>query len=64
MILYFISIIISIFALVLTEIELFADPEEYSTLFKLWTTQEQYICIGISIILLILGLIWDKNKET
>ena len=65
MILYLISIILSVFALILTEIELFVDPEEYSRLFSLWTTQEQYTVIAISVILIVIGLIrsYKKDKE-
>lgn len=65
MILYLISVILSVFALVLTEIELFADPEEHSRLFSLWTTQEQYTVIAISVILIVIGLIrsYKKDKE-
>lgn len=63
MILYLISVILSVFALILTEIELFVDPEEYSRLFSLWTTQEQYTIIAISVILIVIGLIRSYKKD-
>lgn len=58
---YILSMLISIFDLVMVIISIFTDPE--SRLFNYFSDQEIYICLGISIVLLILGVINDTRKE-
>ena len=61
MMFYILSMLISIFDLVMVIILFFTDPE--SRLFNYFGDQETYICLGISMVLMILGVINDTRKE-
>ena len=58
---YLSSLIISIFVLIMTIVLEFAKSE--SNLVKFYGEKEIYICIIISIILIILGLMSDKRNS-
>ena len=58
---YIMSIIISLFVLVMNIIMLFSESD--SNIFKIFGKTETWFCIGVSIILLIAGLIVDKERD-
>lgn len=58
---YISSLFISLFALIMTIISAFAEEE--SDIFKVWGNTETWFCIGVSIVLLAIGLIVDKRRD-
>ena len=58
---YIMSIVISLFVLVMNIIMLFSESD--SNIFKIFGNTETWFCIGVSIVFLIIGLIVDKRKD-
>ena len=58
---YIISMIISLFVLIMNVIMVFSEAD--SSIFKIFGNTETWFCIGVSVLFLIMGIILDKDKR-
>lgn len=59
--LYILTLILSFFTLLINIIMCFSEPDSY--IFKMFNETDIWVCIGICIVFIIIGLIRDKRNE-
>lgn len=58
--LYFLSMLTSLFTLIMVVSMAFSPPD--SAIFRLFGDTETYYCLGVSVVLLVIGIITDGRK--